>query len=159
MNQIDETIVSKNEQEAAAQVRTIGFTADLGIELLRLEPGRCECELRLESRHLNTLSIVHGGVLYSLADTASSLAAASYGGGGSTVSGSIDYLRAAKGTTLHCTAEVVKYGRHLIWTSAEITDDLGKVCCKSQFIHYQMEGAANFGIQPVFKEDAPTPAP
>ena len=150
--EIDETIVRSNEENAARQIRTIGFTADLGIELTHLDPGVCECRLRMEPRHMNTLNIGHGGVLYALADTASSLAAASYGGGGTTVQGSIDYLRPARSQVVTCRAKVVKFGSHLIWTDAEITGD-DKVLCRAQFIHYQLEGAVNFGIEQVYKQD------
>ena len=151
---INEAIVLCNEKNAAEMVQTIGFTADLGMELIHLEPGLCECVLTIEPRHLNTLEIVHGGVLYSLADATSSVAAASYGGGGTTVQGSIDYLRAARGDKLRCVAKIVKNGKHLIWTTAEIYDSNGKLCCQSQFIHYQMEGATNFGIQPVYQNES-----
>ncbi len=135
--------------ETARIIEKTCFTGDLGIELSELSPGKCVLRLRVLPRHLNTNNIVHGGVLYTLADTAASLAAASFGEGGSTVQGNVSYLCPAAGDVLECRAHVTKYGSHLIWSEADVLDESGKICCHGEFINYQMEGSSNFGIKPV----------
>lgn len=149
----DPEILKANEVRAAEQLRTLGFTAKNGITLKSLKPGSCTCEMEIREDHLNTLGQVHGGILYALCDTAASLAAASYGEGGNTVKGDISYLRAVRGSRMSCTAKVVKYGRHLVFSGTELFDEQGKLCCTGEFIHYQMPqapGEGNFGIEPVF---------
>ena len=52
----------------------------LGIEVLRDEPGRGSCRLTIAPEHLNQGLVTHGGVLFTLADTALGLAANPPGG-------------------------------------------------------------------------------
>ncbi len=140
--------------ETARIIEKTCFTGDLGIELTDLAPGKCVLRLNVLPRHLNTNNIVHGGVLYALADTAASLAAASFGEGGSTVQGNVSYPRPASGRVLECHAHVTKYGSHLIWSEADVMDESGEVCCHGEFINFQMEGSSNFGIRKVGTQHA-----
>ena len=41
----------------------------------------------------------------------------------------------------------------MIWSEAEIIGSDGKGCCHCEVIHYQMHGASNFGIEPVFRPE------
>jgi len=47
----------------------------LGIEVVRDEPGRAVCRLVIAPSHLNQGLVAHGGVLFTLADTALGIAA------------------------------------------------------------------------------------
>jgi acyl-CoA thioesterase len=47
----------------------------LGIEVVRDEPGRGTCRLTIAGEHLNQGLVAHGGVLFTLADTALGIAA------------------------------------------------------------------------------------
>jgi acyl-CoA thioesterase len=47
----------------------------LGIEVVRDEPGRGTCRLTIRGEHLNQGLVAHGGVLFTLADTALGVAA------------------------------------------------------------------------------------
>jgi acyl-CoA thioesterase len=66
--------------------------ADLGIEILVELDGSAKCQLIVESRHLNRQGACHGGIIFTLADTAMALAS----NGGSRVAvashASINYL-------------------------------------------------------------------
>ena len=150
---INPGIVSRNEETARKEIATLGYTADLGVELTRLEPGYAEGRLRVEDRHRNTNQIVHGGVLYALCDTMASLAAASWGDGGATVQGNISYMRSAQGDEIICRASVDRYGRHMVFSHADVFTRDGQVC-HSDFIHMRMPGTENFGIRSVYEEEA-----
>ena len=49
------------------------FAAHLGTELIDPDPTRLRVALKVEGRHTNFMGLVHGGVVYSLADVALSL--------------------------------------------------------------------------------------
>ena len=51
----------------------------LGIERLRVAPGVCDLRMTLRSEMLNGFAIAHGGISYSLADTALAFASNAHG--------------------------------------------------------------------------------
>ena len=50
------------------------FIVNVGIELLEVSPGYAKAKLDIEERHLNSLGIVQGGALFTLADLAAAAA-------------------------------------------------------------------------------------
>ena len=55
------------------------FSQWLGIERLRIAPGICDLRMTVRSEMLNGLAIAHGGISYSLADTALAFASNAHG--------------------------------------------------------------------------------
>ena len=49
------------------------YATHLGVRLVDSDPERLRATLNVESRHTNFMGLVHGGVVYSLADIALSL--------------------------------------------------------------------------------------
>ena len=88
--------LSLEEQKRAAKYlcEEVGFSKDVGMEILEVDSGYCKGRVLLEKRHMNPINTVHGGVFFALADTICGIAAASTGHGGPTVQGDMDYLRA-----------------------------------------------------------------
>ena len=62
------------------------FVNHCGLVLESLEEGRCELRLALEAEHANAYGALHGGVVATLVDTASGVAAWSLAGKGERVS-------------------------------------------------------------------------
>ena len=52
----------------------IPFLSDLGVEFLGMENGEAQIALNLESRHMNSWQVTHGGITMTLLDVAMSLA-------------------------------------------------------------------------------------
>ena len=52
------------------------FIELIGIKIIEADEGYCKAELKVNDRHLNPLGTVHGGCLYTLADTVAGFAAA-----------------------------------------------------------------------------------
>lgn len=125
----------------------IGFSKDIGMEVLEVSEGYCRGRVAIGKRHLNPLNTVHGGVFFSLADTVCGIAAASTGYGGPTVQGDMDYLRAVQGSEIVCTAKVTKAGRTLTWVDGVITDDTGREVAHTKFIYYRLKEAGHFGFK------------
>ena len=55
------------------------FSQWMGIEVVRIEPGMCELKMTVKSEMLNGFSIAHGGLAYSLADSALAFASNAHG--------------------------------------------------------------------------------
>ena len=55
------------------------FSQWMGIEVVRVEPGICELKMTVKSEMLNGFSIAHGGLAYSLADSALAFASNAHG--------------------------------------------------------------------------------
>lgn len=144
---MEKTLDQQNWERASGLVNGTGFARDVGIRLTYLEPGRAEGTLMLSEKHKNPMNNAHGGVLYTLCDTISGVAGASYGGGGATVQSSVSFLRPATGGLLTCRASVRKDGKKLIWVDCAVTGEEGKELCTGQFLYMQMPGIAHFGIR------------
>lgn len=68
----------------------------LGAELLDIRPGWAKVGLKLNQNHVNFLGMIHGGVIFSLADVAFGAAANSFGTRAMALTVGIDFLAAAK---------------------------------------------------------------
>jgi uncharacterized protein (TIGR00369 family) len=62
------------EADLRARVASSAFHSWMGMELVAAEPGRVEISLEAADHHLNLQGLLHGGVIATLADTATGLA-------------------------------------------------------------------------------------
>ncbi|MEJ6001740.1 PaaI family thioesterase [Paucibacter soli] len=106
--------------------RAAPFVADLGAELLEIGDGLCRSRLLIEPRHLQHSGVVHAGVITTLADHSAGGAAQTLvpeGHMALTAELKLSLLRGAKGQVLRCEARVIKPGRQLIFTEADVFCD------------------------------------
>lgn len=118
----------------------VDFRDKIGIETLERRPGYAKGEIEIKPWHLNVLGVIHGGVLFSLADTISGTAAAASGEYRvTTVSGNINYLRAGKNTS-KITAEAVevKNGKSFSVCDSKIYDDKGVLLATTTMTFYHL---------------------
>lgn len=81
------------------------FSQWLGIERINIESGRCELRMTVRKEMLNGFGIAHGGITYSLADSALAFASNSYGRRSLSVETSISHTEAVyEGEILTATA-------------------------------------------------------
>lgn len=66
----------------------------LGIEILECEIGRCKVAMKVRSEMLNSMQKAHGGITYSLADTAFGFAANTHGKFAVSIETSINHIEA-----------------------------------------------------------------
>ena len=93
-----------------------------------------------DDRHLNPLGTVHGGCLYTLADTVAGFAAASCGFEGPTLSGNMYFLRPTMGVKkLTCESRVVKNGKRIRVVEATIYGDNGQEISRSLLEYMDMQ--------------------
>jgi uncharacterized protein (TIGR00369 family) len=106
----------------------------MGIAVQGLEEGQSRLRLLAEEHHLNSDGILHGGVLPALADAAMGTAARTVHGAAAqllTSESNIRYLRPAAGGEILALGRVVKAGRTLIVTEAEMSDAEGALLAKA----------------------------
>lgn len=122
-----ETVEMKGTGDAVAGDEAPGaqdFRLTLGIRFMERRIGYARGEMDIKPWHMNVLGVIHGGCLFSLADTVSGAAAASHGGRVTTVNGSINYLKAGKDTSkIVAIAREIKYGKTLSVCDAQIFDE------------------------------------
>lgn len=108
------------------------LAAILGLRVQRAERGRVDGLVTPAEWMANPFGSIHGGVLVSIADTITGLAAQTLtetGGQYRILNLSIDYLRSpdAPGPDIRAHAEVVRAGRRLATIEARLTGDDGTV--------------------------------
>jgi uncharacterized protein (TIGR00369 family) len=100
-----------------------GLMRHLGARLLRVEPGLCEIALPYSERVTQQQDGFHGGAMGALADIAGGYAALTAAPADSevtTVEYKINFLAGFKGGELRATGRVVKAGKRIIVTTAEV---------------------------------------
>lgn len=100
-----------------------GMMRHLGARLLRVEPGLVEIALPYSDKVSQQQDGFHGGAMGALADIAGGYAGLTVAPEGmevTTAEYKINFLSAFKGGELRATGRVIKGGRKLIVTSAEV---------------------------------------
>ena len=117
------------------------FGKSAGIEITDGSVGYCRGEITIDKRHMNPLGTVHGGCLYTLADTVSGFAAGSCGStAGPTLSGNMYFLRPTMGVNkLICEARVIKNGKRIRVVEATIYGDNGAEIARSVMEYMDMQ--------------------
>jgi uncharacterized protein (TIGR00369 family) len=113
--------------DALARVRSSferqGMMRHLGARLLRVEPGLCEIALPYSDKVTQQQDGFHGGAMGALADIAGGYAGLTMTPEDmevTTVEYKINFLAARQGGELRATGRVLKTGRRIIITSAEV---------------------------------------
>jgi uncharacterized protein (TIGR00369 family) len=103
------------------------FAQATGLVLTEMEPEHAVVEMPYDERLTTFGDVVHGGAIATLLDVAA--VAAAWSGvtdasatTGATVSSSVNYLRAARGTDLVATARVTRRGKAVCFCEVTITD-------------------------------------
>ena len=88
------------------------FSAWMGLEIISLSKGNCVLQSTIQNEMLNGFEILHGGISYSLADSALAFASNSHGYKCVSIETSISHIRPSKlGDTLTATATELHRGK------------------------------------------------
>lgn len=83
------------------------FSQWLGIKILQVEEGYCKVQMSVREEMTNGFDIAHGGISYSLADSALAFASGSYGKVAPGLNNQINYLKKVEaGDTLTAIGKV-----------------------------------------------------
>lgn len=125
--------------EKLKKIRNKGFIKDVGLNLTEISDGYAKGELVIEPRHMNPIGSVHGGLIYTIADTVGGSAATSRGRWVTTVSGEMHYLRPA----MNCKKLIgesieVKLGKQLSVYDVMIRDENDVEIAKATLTYYKL---------------------
>ncbi len=113
-----------------------GYADLIGYRITKRDTDYCELELTIEPKHLNRLSVPHGGSLATLIDTAAGIAVAFAQGPDKilpavTLSLSMQFLGQAKvGDVLTATGRRIGGGRTIAYGTAEIRNQDGRAVAR-----------------------------
>ena len=102
------------------------FARHSGIECINVGPGTARVKMEIGDRHRNSHGTVHGGALFTLADTAFALASNSEGIPAAAINAAITYMKAAREGMLY--AEALEFSKNpkLATYIVTITDGNGE---------------------------------
>jgi uncharacterized protein (TIGR00369 family) len=111
------------------------YVGHLGIQLTDMQKDQATLTLPFKSEVITIGTIIHGGAIASLIDTAAMVAAwsgveASASTRGTTVALTVNYLAAAQQEDIHATARVLRRGRSLVYLDVEVQGASGALVAK-----------------------------
>ena len=128
-----------NERIIDGFKKDTGFIKHNSFKLKSITEEECVVEYNVKKEGLNTIKIVHGGLLFGLADSAAGALACMSGKFPVTISSSIHYLNAAKGKKLIAVANILKKGNNIGYYKVDIFDENKMLLCTCNIDMYLKE--------------------
>lgn len=102
-------------------IREAPFYGSLGLELVSMGPGQAVYIMEARREYTNSIGLLQGGLVATLADTSMAIAIRSLGVNAATVDMSIGFTAPARlGDTLQAEGKVVKAGREILFTETRV---------------------------------------
>jgi acyl-CoA thioesterase len=120
------------------------FAAYCGIQLTECEPGYAKAIVKIEPHHLNGAGVVHGGLLFTLADFAFAAAVNAYGTVTLSVAANITYFDKSTEGLLIAEARELSHSNKLIHCNIEIRLETGTVLSNFKGTAYRTSQKINF---------------
>ena len=131
MTNLDAYIAAKSIDNA--------FSDLLGLRITDYKEGYARVEMKIEAQHKNYMGSVHGGCIYTLADVVTGTAMATYGYRGTTISGSINYLKAAVNSEcLIGEARVQRHGKTIAVFEASVKNEKDELIATGIFTYFNL---------------------
>lgn len=128
------------EQLRASRNAGNPFGRRLGIYVEELRPGYARAVKTVTEEDLNPVRVPHGGVYFSLADTACGSAMGAYGTMAVTINCSFSFLKSAKpGDRLTAEARELQGGRSVCVLEARVTGEAGELFALGTFTFRRMD--------------------
>jgi len=111
----------KPKQIPAKMLSLDSYSTWLGIEIVEVSKGKCKVKMTIRKEMLNSMNYAHGGITYSLADTAFGFAANTYGKFAVSIETSINHIEAIEeGDVLVAESVIEKTGNKLGFHIVEV---------------------------------------
>ncbi len=112
------------------------FAAENGVRILELKPGYAKAALTVEDRHFNSVGIVQGGAIFTLADLAFAMACNSTGEVAVAVNTNLSFLKATWAGELLAEAVEVARSRKISTCTVRVTNEAGDLVALFQGTAY-----------------------
>lgn len=122
------------EQKITETMKADRFIEYCGIEVLYGET--CSARVELMPKHLNPYGIVHGGLFYTMADTATGVTAMKYMESPVTLDSEFHFLGNVSSGVVTACSEVIRAGKHVMWLRARVESEDGKLLAEGTFTYY-----------------------
>ncbi len=122
------------EADLRDRIARSAFHSWVGMELVAAEPGRVEIGLDAAEHHLNLQGMLHGGVIATLADTATGLAVRSMVPADRrhvTVQLDVHYLSPGRPGRVTAVGTTVRVGATIAYAEADVTDGRGRLLARA----------------------------
>jgi acyl-CoA thioesterase len=100
--------------------------AEAGIELITVSTGAAQVKMEIRDKHKNSHGTVHGGAIFTLADTAFALASNSHGIPAAAINAHISYVKSATSGTLFAAAEEFSLNPKIATYTVRVTNESGE---------------------------------
>ena len=112
------------------------FAAESGVRIVELKPGYAKASLTIEERHFNSVGIVQGGAIFTLADLAFAMACNSSGVVAVAVNTNLSFLKATRAGELVAEAVEVSRSRKISTCTVRVTSEAGDLVALFQGTAY-----------------------
>lgn len=113
------------------------FAGNAGVELLEVSKGRAKAKMEIKDVHRNSIGIVHGAAIFTLADFTFGVAANSHGTIAVAINVNISYMKAAKKGTLIAEAREISINPRLGTYTVDVLDGDGDLVAIFQGLAYR----------------------
>jgi acyl-CoA thioesterase len=112
-------------QDQTAFFAKDAYAAEAGIELITVSMGAAKVKMEIRDQHKNSHGTVHGGAIFTLADTAFALASNSHGIPAAAINAHISYVKSATSGTLFAEAQEFSLNPKIATYIVHVTDQNG----------------------------------
>ncbi|OPY39052.1 MAG: Thioesterase superfamily protein [Methanoregula sp. PtaU1.Bin051] len=102
------------------------YAQEAGLELVEVSEGVAAVKMNIENRHKNSHGTVHGGAIFTLADTAFALASNSHGVPAAAINAHISFVKSVSSGTLIARAEEFSLNPKIATYTVRVTDEAGE---------------------------------
>ena len=141
----------RETQASCSALMPIGQTLDFVVE--RIGPGSAVVSIETNERHANVLGGTHGGVLFTIADTAmgfAHIALLAEGEGSTSIEGKINFLRPAWHTRLRAEASIIHHGQTISVFECDLSDAAGRLAARASATMMRLTADKAVGRNTVF---------
>ncbi|ADL68263.1 thioesterase superfamily protein [Thermoanaerobacterium thermosaccharolyticum DSM 571] len=109
----------------------------IGMDIVELDSGKVTMEMMISEKHLNIFRIAHGGVLFSLMDTAMGIAAKTMGRNMVTLEMNINYIKSVKaGDKIKAFGKIIHLGKSTAVAVCDAYNQDGKLVASARETFY-----------------------
>ena len=105
------------------KIKDTGFMTYNGLYIVDAKENYVKIGVDITEKSLNPYGIVHGGLIYTLADSAMGIALATNGRTGVTLNCNIEYLAPGTGKKLFADTEIVKDGKTIVVIRVKVVNE------------------------------------